>query len=347
MQVVMKEPHFRAKEAGTVVGVRPCVKETVSFRLYDTTLQVSTTANPSAGGERAPDWKTFNRLLRVLRGKGFTVGRDPWFNKFPSQAKFHRLVSTSTPHGELYATCEAGQNGCTIEFFQEVNHDNRNGGRFDFDKRKKMPYLIRKKFEGALKSMTSDLIARGFILDQKIDTATCALAVAHRLNVVEGKAAPLSASDLSAAALTFFNDKWDGVYERSRGTHRFHRDASGWPSERELTSYGSGNRDRDGHLIGHGETRLFRDRRGYIARGRVYGGINGMWMTVYGPGEHDVTHLSSKELFSGDPRLMPRRLKKPKSLTVALAEAVERQDFERAIVLRDLIARNELVSKAA
>ncbi|MGY3582353.1 hypothetical protein ACVIGB_000723 [Bradyrhizobium sp. USDA 4341] len=327
-----------------------------SFRIYDTTLQISTVHNPPpkdkrvacwGPGFRSPDWETFNRLLDVLRAKGFAIGHDPWHDKYPTLSKFHRLVSIGTPHGDLYAHCETSPNGCSFEFFQETVTSNRNGGRFDFDKLKRMPYLVRKKFEGAVNSMTTHLVARGFTKTVQIDTPVQVMPIMRRLNIAEGTAAPVLEAELSAAAMAFFNDKWDGEYDRKRGTHRFHRGTDGWPSERELACYGGGNRDRDGHLIGHGEHRLFRLHDGRLRRGRVYGGINGMWMTVYGPGRNDVTHLSSKELFSGDPRTLPRRLKKARPLTAVLESAIKCQDFERAIVLRDLIARTTPTRQAA
>jgi hypothetical protein len=329
--------------------------DVASYRTYDTKLMVATVKNPPPSdrrradwgpGFRSPDWETFNRLLEVLRERGFAVSRDPRHEKnFPSLSGFHRLAAAKTPHGLIEVACEATPIGCGFEFFQEVVTVNRNGGRYDFDKLEKMPYLIRKKFEGAVAAMVAHLSSRGFVPVERVASPVREMPIRFRLGISEGTTAPATEAELSAAAKAFFDDSWNGEYERKRGTMRFLRDETGWPAQSEIPA--DGRRDRDGNLIVQGAFRLFRDRGGRIARGRVYGGINGMWMVVYGPGQRDRTHLSSLELFSGDPRSMPRRSAKPRPLVSVLDEAVRRQDFERAIVLRDLIAKATGAMKAA
>ncbi len=329
------------------------MQDIASFRIYDSRLHVSTVVNPPPSdkrvaswgpGFRSPDWETFNRLLDVLRAKGFSIGGDPWTDRsFKSLSRYHRMVEVGTPHGTLYAHCEASTNGCIFEFFQEVVTVNRCGGRFDFDKRAKMPYLIGKKFEGALAALTAHLRGRGFVEKTEIDAPVRLMPIHHRLNVAEGTALPLSDAERAAAALAAFDDKWDGEYDRKRGTHRFRRDETGWPTDDELGAYN--RKDADGAVLGQGDVRLIRDHRGYLKRGRVYGGINGRWNFVYGPGPRDNTHVSSYELFSGDPRTMKRRLKKARPLDKVLEEAVGKQDFRRAAALCDLIARKRSAEK--
>jgi hypothetical protein len=87
--------------------------------------------------------------------------------------------------------------------------------------------------------------------------------------------------------------------------------------------------------------RYFRTHRGHLMRGRCYGGINGRWMVIFGPGLRDHTHVSNWELFLCDPRVAPRRLHPhgAQRLADALAKAVEAQEFERAIVLRDTLRK--------
>jgi hypothetical protein len=289
-----------------------------SFRVHDTalTIQSSTGEKDRVMLTNRPDYETFNRLLAVLTEAGFEIGRDPRIERdYPILGKYHREGRRPTPAGDLWLTAEVYPTGMKVEFFQEVVSENPNGGRYDFDQREKMPYLIGKAFEAALRCARAHLIERGFAETVKIDSPV-------------------------PDPLAYFNERWDGEYEKRRGTHRFRRGAEGWPDESEIGSYGN-NLDRDKVRLEHGAVRYFRTYRGHLQRGRVYGGINGRWLVIYGPGLRDHTHVSSYELFLCDPRQVPRRLhpQGKKRLQAALSKAVETENYERAIMLRDTLKR--------
>lgn len=243
-----------------------------SFKIYDTSVIVysrSGTASKKRGHRLsdAPDWETFNRLLDVLTSIGFDVGRDPQIERnFPSLGYSPRYGRWS----DLEFKAETYTTGCKVEFFQNIVFENPNGGAYDFDRRKKMPYLVGKRFELAVSHFREHLTARGFS------------------EVTEVKSA-------NPDPLAYFNDKWDDEYERKRGTHRFERDENGWPAPSQLNH--SQTFDADKLPIRHGDTLLTRDSKGYLRRGRVWGGINGMWLFVYGPGKRDFTHVSYFDLF--------------------------------------------------
>jgi len=289
-----------------------------TFFVSDTSLiiQSSTGVQDRVMRTNRPDYETFNRLMAVLAEAGFTIARDPKIERdHKILGKYHREGRRSTPAGDLWLSAEVYPTGIKVEFFQEVVTENRNGGRYDFDRQAKMPYLIRKAFEAALRRARIHLVDRGFVEDVKIDSPV-------------------------PDPLAYFNASWDGEWEKRRGTHRFRRGADGWPDESEIGSYGN-NLDRDKVKLEHGAVRYFRTYRGHLLRGRVYGGINGRWMVIYGPGLRDHTHLSSWELFLCDPRRVPRRLHPAgqKRLQSALNKAVEAEDYERAIVLRNTLKR--------
>lgn len=285
-----------------------------SYRLHDTSLLVSWPGIIPmfvAADQRA----FFDGLLGHLRKRGFRVGRDPSV-RFRSLWKDHKAGRK----GDLQFAAHVYTTGFRIDFFQEVVAENPNGGRYDFGKRGKMPYLIGKAFELALRDCVGLLRAAGFVERTSVESA-------------------------NPDPLAYFNDRWDSEYEKEKGIHRFKRGDDGWPHPDELRGYGS-RADADGRQIGHGEWRHFR-RNGYLMRGRVYGGINGRWLVVYGPGRQDFTHLSSFELFTA-PAGAERRLKtvRVERLRKELKLAVGREDFERAIVLRDLIGRIESAQEA-
>jgi hypothetical protein len=268
-------------------------------------------ARSAAAAGDEPDWETYNRARRALEAKGFVFGPDPRVaDRYPSIAKYHHQARC----GDLWVDSEVYPAGCKFEFYQELVTENPNGGRYDFDRVAKMPYLIRKKFELCIATLKRHLESRGFDEHRKI-------------------ASPIP------DPLAYFNDRWDSDYERRRGVHRFKRDDSGWPHRDELPAHG--RFDRDGAEIGHGEVRYFRDHKGYLSRGRCYGGINGRWLVIVGSGQRDFTHINASELFACDPARIPRKVHpRPRKLAAVLKDAVDRQDFERAIVVRDLIKRS-------
>ncbi len=289
-----------------------------TFRVHDTGLFIS-----SSTGERdrkmnwnRPDYETFNRLLAVFAEFGFQIGRDPQVEeRFKIIGKYHREGRRLTPAGDLWISAHVYPAGMEFQFFQQVVTVNSHGGRHDFDRREKMPYLIGKAFEAALRRARAHLNERGFTEEVKIDSPV-------------------------PDPMAYFNAKWDMEHERRTGTHRFRRGADGWPHESEIGNYGQ-NLDRDKVKIEHGSARYFRTYSGHLMRGRCYGGINGRWMVIYGPGLRDHTHVSSWELFLCDPREVPRRLHPhgEKRLKAALGKAVEAEDFERAIAMRDALRR--------
>jgi hypothetical protein len=297
------------------------------FWIFDSTLCVgSQPTKKDQIGSWLPDWANHARLLRVLKALRFSIEDDPKIVKnYRSLRKYHRIARS----GDLFAHCETYPAGSNFEFYQEIVKENPNGGRYDFGKVGKMPYLIRKRFERAIAALRADLLAHGFT---------------ERTKVTSPIPDPLA----------YFNGHWDGEYERKRGVHRFERDETGWPSAKEL---GLRNRtDRDGAELTHGALRYARDHKGYLLRGTVYGGINGRWLLIYGPGHRDYTHVSAHELFTCSPAAVPRkthpnpedgRRRAAEKVRREMAAAVKVENFEVAARLRDEARRIESHARAA
>ena len=77
----------------------------------------------------------------MLGTEGFEVRKDPEVDKII------RNDYWIGKRGDLEFHAEKYPNGFKIEFFQNVVHENRNGGRYDFDKFQKMPYMIRLQYK--------------------------------------------------------------------------------------------------------------------------------------------------------------------------------------------------------
>lgn len=298
-----------------------------TFSIYDATLSVR--LEPTAKdqfGMWLPNWDNHVRLLRVLKQIGFSIEADPKMLKhYRSIAKYNRIGR----RGDLFVYCRTCSTGSEFEFYQEIVTVNPNGGRYDFDKVGMMPYLIRKSFERAVTALKADLLAHGFADRTKYGS-------------------PVS------DPLAYFNDRWDCDDDKQSGTHRFERDESGWPSANVIGNWG--RRDRDGNEITHGAVRYARDLKGYLMRGRVYGGINGRWMLIYGPGSGDYTYLDAGELFTCSPATTCRKKHHDPSrgkqhavnrLRQKMAQAVTAEDFETAARLRDQARRIESHIQAA
>lgn len=220
--------------------------------------------------------------------------------------------------GDLKADLD--MSGRHIEFlmFQSLNCPTRpdHEGRYESNKEACMPYVLRLEMERTRRRIRDYLC-----------------------NVFDGYAfQPQKIASPNPDPLAYFNSGWDGEYERKRGTHRFERDASGWPSDRELSSWS--RTDQDGARLEQGSIRYARDHKGRLRRGRVYGGINGMWMLVYGPGRRDYMHDTATTFFTlslGMPRKQVSAYTRQKRLQSELDKAIKEMAFERAAVLRDLL----------
>jgi hypothetical protein len=272
----------------------------------------------NAGGlEGEKRWKqrfkrdVFARIVQTLNRLGWTVG--------PNTYIFTSNDNRYARKGDLRADLKLCGRHIELDFFQNVNAPTRpdHGGRYEFNQEALMPYVLRIEMERTRRRVRDYLcnVFTGYEFEQpKIKSP-------------------------NPDPLAYFNESWDGEYEKKRGTHRFKRGADGWPSEHEINSWN--RKDKDGVQLNHGDIRWMRDGSGRVIRGRVYGGINGMWLFVYGPGHHDHTHQPAYRFFIYQPGVTPRKLvdvgTRRKRLERELQTAVEQMNYERAATLRDIL----------
>lgn len=133
------------------------------FREHDTFFGVWSTG--------ANDRATYDAVKRTLKRLGFGWVQDPRIKAmYPCLAKSHHYGMK----GDLQFTAEIFGLHIKVEFFQDVVTENPNGGRYDFDKRAKMPYLVRKRYEHTAAALRTMLVARGFADDTKETPKTAA-----------------------------------------------------------------------------------------------------------------------------------------------------------------------------
>lgn len=119
------------------------------------------------------------RLFDFMRFRGFEIGSDPKVDRdYPTLSK-DRFAGKK---GDLLFVGERHQISASIEFYQEINVENRNGGRYDFDKFDKMPYLLQKRFLVERKHIERFLLEEGFTCDAEPILKTSYDKVFHELN---------------------------------------------------------------------------------------------------------------------------------------------------------------------
>lgn len=102
------------------------MKENKNFAVRETNITVR--------GDKEISHPIFLRMLEMMRGRGFTVGSDPRIDRdYAILSKDHFAGSK----GDLLFIADKYNTGARIEFYQEINVENRNGGRYDFNKFKK------------------------------------------------------------------------------------------------------------------------------------------------------------------------------------------------------------------
>lgn len=203
----------------------------------------------------------------MLAADGFDVQKDPEVDKIIRHdyyiGKFRDLEFAAKKY----------QNGFEIEFFQNVNFENPNGGRYDYDRFSKMPRMIqlyfvkfKNKIVNLLKSLVPDIC----------DNSTLSPKLAEewiKCRYVESCHHEQENTDFDLRIL-------DGQTQ---------------PPYNGL--------DRDKKTIRNGEIKYFRGRDGYLYRGRAYHDLNNMWWVIVN--KYSVKRVAAFELFDlapGDKR---------------------------------------------
>ena len=233
--------------------------------IYDTRWEVVRGNLPwNRKTENNPFWDDFRGLLRFMGSIGFYVAEDKAIKKnFPILNKYHRYGR----YGDLEFKAEWNANVYRIEFYQNVNYENQHGGYYDFDKRKKMPYLIGKQYEITAGKLKKFFEEQGYT-------------VTYQWNTKKG------AEFIIEDYIRSWNHTQKDPFTLSE-------------VDGQTTEYSYNSQDRDKKTIYNGETKYFRDWSGYLARGKVYHNINNMWWVLLPDGE--IKNIACFNLFDLTP----------------------------------------------
>lgn len=260
-------------------------------------------------------------LARLRDHRGFRIRQD---------ATVHKLIRRGYYFGrkgdlELYAK-QSGRM-FEIDFFQNINRENPNGGQYDFDKFARMPRTMQLACAVEMSHVLRKLLELGYVLEGRRQGITSA----ELLPVLRHAQGRTDEGDPLAA----FNRSWNFESDWDRGG-RFERDASGWPTVAAVCC--GTPKDRDGRVLVSGETMYCR-RRGRLFRGVARPGPNGNWLLI---SHGEAVHVQERELFRcDDPSAEPRRLVpgQAKRVRAELEKALKANAYRRVEALARVAAK--------
>jgi hypothetical protein len=271
------------------------VRDENTFALHDTSLHCWFHGEPCEVLTNEPAAKRFPILIEFLVSRGWVLKKDD------------RYKSLHIYNGKIDGGLECCVDGTGIhievKFFQNVaNGENRNGGAYDFDKLKRMPYLIKMKFWKECAALKS--LFRSWGLKETTDIT------------------PERAMD----KIQKRRDRWERPSETWDVVKR---------DKRERT-------DANGNLLNDGDFRWAYDYTGHLICGKVYCEMNGNWMMAVNDNDvvYNLSCwklFQCKPLSMG--RRHFEASSRAAMIKRRLDEAVRKMDFEKAIPLRDAYLR--------
>lgn len=208
-----------------------------------------------------PHYPLWDKCIRLLRGIGFSVTADPRVKRdHPIISKYHKYGCWKG----LEVNMEIFPAGFRFEFFQNINTGDRapGDGRFSFNKRKLMDYLMGKRFELTVMKLCE---AIGCKIDLGDHSRFAEQAIIKNKKGSCHNKGPVNTLDDFQAQMS--------QYDLSQN-----------------------NNDRDKKKITCGDMKYFRDyKTGRLMRGWVYHSLNNQWYILIN--RYLWTCKSSGELF--------------------------------------------------
>lgn len=203
--------------------------------------------------------------------------------------------------GDLQVEFHQSGMATEIKLFQNVITEHSAGGKYDYDKENKMPYLVRMRYRWILQRLCALLDRKGYRRVPPDPPMTDGLAwIIHQRD-------------------HDFRGRW-----AETGNREYIEGMSD-----------SNRKDGDGNLLTEGEFRCTRDYYGHLICGTIYYHLNNMWYLV--AGGKMLVNNSCGEFFAWRPGLKRRDFRahsKKQRIEAALAKAVQAEDFKRAGLIK-------------
>jgi hypothetical protein len=242
--------------------------------------------------------EVYGVLIRQMRHRGWSIHQDPSIRQhYGTLSPSHRLGA----RGTLRCAIELSGRVVKVEFWSVTAPQvNQNGRRYDFDRMVRMHHLDQLRTELEFRRIIAWLET---LAPVKVSRSA-------------GRDMPPMERIAKGYAESWHRDKVLG-----RPT---------WSSD-------SQRKVKDGTFLAHGQTVWMPDRKGRIVRGTAYYNINNMWWVVaggqlYNEGCHSLLTAPPTDL-----RVKRNQRSRRSRLEKELAIAVERMDFQRAHLLKNVL----------
>lgn len=226
-----------------------------------------------------------HKLLNFMKSRGWHIEHDK---------ETHRCIRQDYWNGkkkDLEFRLHRYPKGFLFNFFQNIVYENPHGGRHDFDKFEKMPYLIKLMYLNETRHMKAFL--EGLGINNLVD---------------------VTPTKYRSAEEKIKHDYVECWHHPQKDMNFSLSDLDGTTCE-----YGFNNTDRDGKTIYNGQVKYFRHYwHGRLMRGKVYHNINNMWWVILN--DYEYTNVAAFQLFDATPEdFMLRRkkdVKRPKEYSL-------------------------------
>lgn len=259
--------------------------------------------------EANPHHNMWDDINKYFRKRGFTVKADP------ETLKNYKSLSKDRRHGvkkDLHFWAERFGSGFHYEFYQEVNVENSNGGRYDFNKYQRMPYMVKLSYRNEAMRLAKYCESIG--MNVRIETPMTDIE-----HIIDSNNTNLHVHGARIEKL----DDLKALMEDYRQDYNI--------------------LDKNKKQIICGDRKCFYDGNGRIAIGTAYHHINSMWWMVVNGKSHNI---SAGDLFDFYPEVPKRepltKNEKIQRLHSELKKAEGKMNYERCIVLRKLLESHKL-----
>ncbi|WHL28135.1 UvrB/UvrC motif-containing protein [Pseudomonas juntendi] len=258
--------------------------------------------------------EVFARVVQQLNRMGWKC-QLPAFNQrekdqYPSIYEDSRRSERECRRGDLQGNLKMDFGTLKFEMWQDVaNVENRNGGRYDFGKEKRMPYMLRLLMEHTRRRLREYLmnVFTGYTFDPGRD-----LKVGPGRNCVTAMEAVLE------------DRKHTGHYVKALGRAQYTNDAQ---------------QSGDGLVIEDGMRVYALDWHGRVVTGIALYYLGGNWKIVTGK-YSTISNVWHNKVFVNNPGDLRRKRNDDKGrrrLEKEMSTAVSAMNFERAARLRDIL----------
>lgn len=256
------------------------------------------------------DWENkfkkdvFLRIVQQLNRLGWScVVPEEMIDKYGLNfARKHRYCIK----GDLQADLEVSGRVIKIEMFQNVNAPDRpdHGGRYQSEKEKHMPYLMRLEMERTRRRIRNYL---------------CNVFSGYEFKPSKKRIPQITATELA---------------------HQYRADSGHYVKELDrarISSPGYQDKAADGGQLENGVRVWGFDYKGRAISGIAYYSLNGNWQVV--SGKHSLSHHWHNTLYTAPPeniRVKRNSDLRRRRLEFELSKAIKVMNFERAAVLRNI-----------